>query len=383
MIYLDSAATTSVSPAVVNAMMPYLTNEYGNPGSLHSLGRRALDGVNWARERVAEFLHTTPEHIIFTSGGSEANNLAILGWNSAFEEEAFPRAVYSAIEHSSTLRAFESGEHDFYTYIFPVRHDGVIDIEDLQAYCESKKTRFLSAMYVNNEIGSVNDVESIGAICRERGILFHTDCVQAAGVFDLDVEEIGCDFLSISAHKIHGPKGVGALYARYPGCLLPLIHGGSEQEFGVRGGTENVAGIVGFGAACFETMASMHDVMEYISDLKYGFYKKLCERSGYAVWFNGPGPTSKGKILSLTFPGVDAETLILMLDQRGICVSAGSACSSHEVHPSHVLKAIGLSDEDARSTIRLSFSRENTWEEIEEASVVIAECVNQLRTLGV
>lgn len=250
--------------------------------------------------------------------------------------------------------------------------------------CELREnTGLVSIMYMNNETGSENPVEEIGALCRERGILFHSDCVQVAGCCRLDVEKMNCDFLSLSSHKIHGPKGVGALYVRDVSLITPMIRGGSAQEFGMRGGTENVAGIVGFGAACELMNERLHEIDVHNSMLKQIFYNVLVENLKAhglqdVLHVNGDLIIKHGKTINIRFDDVDGETLLLMLDAKGIYVSAGSACHSHESKPSHVLLAMGIDPEDARNSIRVSFSKMNTEAEVKYAAGVIANCVATL-----
>ena len=380
MIYLDNAATTKIAPAVLEEMMPYLTEDFGNPGSIYWLGRRAYNAVSLARERVAGFLHADPAQIIFTSGGTESNNLAIISAASQMKIRG-PKAITSKTEHSSVLNVFRQiPAMGIYTqFLFP-DSDGSVSIRTIESAMENEDVGFVCLMKVNNETGAENPVEEIGKLCASKDILFHTDCVQAAACQRIDVSELGCTTLSISSHKLHGPKGVGALYAKDPQKLTPLIFGGSEQEFGIRGGTENVAGIVGFGKACELMQLSLHETEVLTSTCKQKFFTVLQSRLndaglGDILHVNGAPAIHRGKILNVRFDGVDAETLILMLDVRGIYVSAGSACTSLEAVPSHVLTAMGLSDEQARSSVRISFSGMNTQEEAELAAVIFSECV--------
>lgn len=384
MIYLDNAATTRVAPEVLDAMMPYLTEEYGNAGTLYSLGRNAAAAIKKAREQAAGLFGCKPDHVIFTSGGSESNNTVFKGLRQRLLKNGKRHLVVSAIEHDSVLRAAESLTKDgFYiTYVEP-DNNGVIHPDKVEKAIQ-EDTGLVSVMYVNNETGAVNDIHAIGQICRARSVLFYTDCVQAAGQFSLGVESDCVDFASVSSHKIHGPKGVGALYARSTD-ILPLVCGGNEQEFVLRGGTENVPGVVGFGVACEIVSENLRENMIHISVLKQKFYTGLIralsefgvERN--CVHINGRPVIENGKVLNLRFDGVDAETLLLMLDTKGVCVAAGSACSSHEAKPSHVLTAMGLSREEARNAIRFSFSKYNTINEMESAAQITASCVFALR----
>lgn len=393
MIYLDNAATTPLSPKVLEAMLPYLKEEYGNAGSIYSLGRRAADAIAKARRQVADFIGADPSQIIFTSGGTEANNLAILGVKSYLKKIDRTHIITSPVEHDSVLKAVRAlcGDKmnikdEFYTSYLGVDKYGHVSYKDLYPLVTSK-TGLVSIMCVNNEVGVLNPIKIIGHICKQYNILFHTDCVQAAGTHIISVDEFSCDFLSISSHKIHGPKGVGALYVRDKEYISPLINGGGAQEFGLRGGTENVAGIVGFGEACELAAQNIEQNAKTIIDYKKGFCESLKNcLSEYGIEnstrINGLLPGYPGKTLNITFDGVDAETLVLMLDANGVCVSAGSACQSHESTPSHVLTAIGLTDEQARSSIRISFSEMNKPDEVDRAAKILASCIKTLREVS-
>ena len=381
MFYLDNAATTEIDVRVFGAMEPYLTHFYGNPGSLHQLGRTAAAAVAEAREQVASAIGAMPEQIIFTSGGSEANNLAIRGIGKWMELNERNAVVVSAIEHESVLGAAE-GLRDYLSasvhYAMP-RKDGVVSADEVVHNLTQFNVGLASVMHMNNETGAINPVEDIATVCMKLGIPFHTDCVQSFGSIPIDVQQIGCDFLSISSHKIHGPKGIGALYVKEKTLLEPLISGGKTQEFGLRGGTENVAAIVGFGYACELLEKDFKRYSSHTSAVKQEFFRELYARLGDGFRVNGPNVTAPGKILSLTFTGVDAQTLLLMLDAKNICVSAGSACTAHDMTPSHVLKMMGMTDDEAHSTIRVSFSRFNGLSEAVEAAKTVALCVDILR----
>lgn len=383
MIYLDSAATTKIAPEVLSAMMPYLTDEYGNAGTLYSLGRSAAEAVQKAREQVATLFGCTPDHVVFTSGGSESNNTVFKGLRHKLTEQGKKHLIVSAIEHDSVLRAAEALTKDgFYiTYIKP-SSDGRISPKAVEAAIQ-EDTGLVSVMFTNNETGVTNDINEIGRICRQNEVLFHTDCVQAAGQYPLSVYKNDVDFASISSHKIHGPKGVGALYIREP-SIMPLVCGGSEQEFGLRGGTENVAGIVGLGAAAEIAVVNMQEDIIMVSMAKQKFYMELLHELnefgvGDTLHVNGGSAIDPGKAINLRFDGVDAQTLLLMLDSKGVCISAGSACRSHESEPSNVLTAMGLTAEEARSSVRVSFSKYNTVDEAEKAARDMASCVCALR----
>lgn len=384
MIYLDNASTTQLNKTILAGMMPFLENQYGNPGSIHQLGFQAKEAISQARQDVAEYLGARPEQIIFTSSGSEANNLALQGIKYYLRNQMKTHIIVSSIEHHSTLEAVKSLERCGFEidYVNP-DHTGVVTVEAVRSLVQDN-TGLVCVMYVNNELGSENQVEEIGALCRECGALFMSDAVQAAGTFQINVECMHCDLLTISSHKIHGPKGIGALYCRNPEIITPIIYGGAEQEFGLRGGTENVAGIVGFGLACKDLIKHAKENSAAVDSVKREFMKAFMQSlSKYGiqdcVQINADCVNRHGKILSLTFAGVDGETLLLMMDAHGICASAGSACNSTEQVPSYVLKAIGLSDEQARCTVRLSFSMLNLFDDMAEAAATAADCVAVLK----
>lgn len=383
MIYLDNAATTKIHPDVLNDMIYYMDNQYGNAGTLYKLGRNAAKAVSNARATVARFINSKDNEIIFTSGGSEANSMVFNGVKEYLTKIGKKHIVLSKIEHDSVIKSAENLIKDGFhvTYLSVDKH-GIIDTRELKNMLEEDdEVGLVSIMFVNNEIGSVNPINYIGEMCKEKDVLFHSDCVQALGNKVINVEEIGCDFISMSSHKIHGPKGVGALYVSENAMskINPLIHGGATQEFGLRGGTENVAGIVGFGKACDIAMNKFSEANTSIRFLKELFYstlvKKLSENNALEHFsINGEKRDITGKVFNIRFDGVDGETLVLMLDSRGICVSAGSACRSHESEPSHVLLGIGLEEDQARDSIRISFSAFNTPDEVEYAAETIVNC---------
>ena len=379
MIYLDNASTTKVEQEVINEMIPYLTTEFGNPGTLYDIGQRAKEAVDKARNQVAAFLGAdSPEQIIFTSGGTESNNMVF----SAFP--TIPRKTHilvSSIEHDSISNIGFPNQN-----IINVDENGKIIWDDFVQRM-NRSIYLASVMFANNEIGTINPIEKIGEYCREHGVLFHSDCVQAAGCIKINVNELCLDFASISSHKIHGPKGVGALYIRNKNLINPKLMwrvGGKHQEFGYRGGTENVPGIVGFGKACEILTGNEMRVGSKITLLKRKMWSKL--RSNFSKYGlleilhdNANSAESFGKILNIRIDGVDAETMVLMLNAKHVCVSAGSACRSHEQQPSRVLKAVGLTDDQARDSIRISLSLFNTEEELNEAADIIADTVYTLK----
>lgn len=384
MIYLDNAATTRVSDKVLNSMLPYFQEHYGNPGSLHSAGRKAAEAISRAREQVANLLHCDPKQVVFTSGGTEGNNMVFKGLANRLRELDKTHIVISAVEHDSVRRAAESLIELGFDVSFALPDDnGQVACSSVESVLRPN-TGLVSVMHTNNETGVVNHIADIGDLCLSRDILFHSDCVQAAGSSDLDVDKLHVDFATISSHKIHGPKGVGAVFIR-DSELSPLISGGAEQEFGLRGGTENVPGIVGFGEACCEAYNDMAFASLSVTMLKQEFVRKLIEildNDRDVVAFNMNSHLSPGKILSISIDGVFGETLVLMLDTLGIQISAGSACRSHESEPSEALISYGLSPERARNTVRLSFSSENTQEQIRCAATAFAMSVKTLRAAG-
>lgn len=386
MIYLDHAATTPLDPRVLDAMMPYLTYEFGNPGSLHNYGRAAKHAVDEARSKVARFFNCATEQVVFTSGGTEGNNMVFAGLEGELRRRGRTGVVVSAVEHDSVRRASNilCMKDGFDLCVVHPGRDGYYNSEEFKSIAETPKTGLLSCMYVNNETGLVNDIIDIGILCRKNGVLFHTDAVQAAGILPLDTEEIQADMMTIASHKIGGPKGVGAVFFREPKMLSPLIVGGAEQEFGLRGGTENVAGIVGFGEACCLAEKELTKNFRYLqtqhSQLIF-MLRRLARENGIELRINGDVSNISPKTLNICIPGVDAETLLLMLDANDVFVSAGSACRAHENTPSHALTAIGVSPDDARCSIRISLSHLNRPEEIDEAAQTIVACAAAIKTL--
>lgn len=376
MIYLDNAATTMVSPEVMEAMLPYFSDVYGNPGSIHSMGRTAEKAVETARKQVAAPIGADPSNIIFTGGGSEANTLAIAGLAEHLKSIGKNHIITTQVEHHSVLECMKYlFYHGFYITYLPVNKLGEIDYDMLrESICD--RTGLVSVMSVNNETGNRYDIYRIGHICREKSVLFHTDCVQAYCGTSIDVDDNCIDFLSASGHKIHATKGVGFLYARKKEFLRPVIFGGS-QENGLRGGTHNVPYIVGIGRAAelanAEYLRDIHSYGMLIGSIKRHI---LSEVPGSHI--NGM-PHGNSKTINIRFDDVDGETLLVLLDSKGIEVSAGSACSAHYAEPSHVLSAVGLTDDEARSSIRISVSKYTTGEEIDDAIAAIIDSVKQLR----
>lgn len=388
MIYLDSAATTQIDPLVVEAMMPYLTEQFGNPGSLYKLGRDAKAAVEKARAQVARLMGAKPEQIIFTSGATEANNMVFEITRPFLERTGKTHVVTSQIEHKSVLKSVQRlvDKHNF-DATFGGLSRSMSNLPDSISESITPKTGLVSIMYANNEIGHAFDVRLIGKLCKKHDVLFHTDCVQAASCRPINVERIGCDFATISSHKIHGPKGIGALFVKDPDMWEPMILGGDSQEFGLRGGTENVASIVGFGKACelimqHQTLAEQDRLESMKTAFISGLDIKLNQYGLDNVWMVNGCTRTATKTISLRVNGVDAESLILMADNAGVCISAGSACNSRLNTPSHVLTAIGLTPDQARSSFRVSFSRMNTVDEAAKAAEIIADCIATLLTIN-
>ena len=391
MIYLDHAATSPLDPRVLEAMLPYLKEEYGNPGSLHACGRSAKRAVDKARQQVAGFFNCEPEQVIFTSGGTEGNNTVIFGVETQLRRTGKNALIISRVEHDSVWKAAHRMcmKRDFDLAVCDpdgsgeITPDAVKDQFERSLDMQDWKPGLVSVMMANNETGVVNDTAAIAHFCHANGMLFHSDAVQAAGILPLDTKNVyPVDFMTVSSHKINGPKGMGALFARDPEILSPLIHGGADQEFGYRGGTENVAGIVGFGLACELASEEYAARLRYLTVQHSQFLfrvKSLAAQSGVPLRVNGDVGKILPKTVSLCFPGVDAETLLLMLDARGICLSAGSACRAHENTPSRVLTAMGVSPDDARCSVRVSLSHCNTPSELDAAAEAIVACAARLR----
>jgi len=379
MIYADNAATTCMSSAAKNAMLGYMDEHYGNPSSLHSLGQRAAEALQAAREAVAAQLGCAAQEIYFTGGGSEANNQAILSAAAAGRAKGKRHIVSTAFEHHAVLHVLQKLEREgFEVTLLDVHECGVIAAQEVEAALRAD-TCLVSVMYANNEIGTIQPIAEIGAVCRRHGVLLHTDAVQAAGHVPIDVKAQGIDMLSLSAHKFHGPKGAGALYVRCGVALVPLIEGGA-QERGKRGGTENIPAIMGMAAAFGEACAKM--------DAQNEALKKLQDRliDGLAVIphaaLNGERAQRLAGNVSFCFEGVEGEALLLLLDRAGICASSGSACTSGSLEPSHVLLAIGRPHEVAHGSLRLTLSAYNTADEVEEILIAVPEVVHRLRELS-
>lgn len=369
-IYLDNAATTSLDPLVLEVMMPYFTEVYGNASSIHGMGRKAKSAVENARKKVAEILHTSPSEIFFTSGGTEANNTVIRG---AVESLGTKTIISSPIEHHAVLHPSESLEQHHKVKFQKVKltEKGSVDYTDLESLLKNSPKSLVSLMHGNNEIGNILDIQLVSKLCRENGALFHSDFVQTIGKFPINLQELQIDFISGSAHKFHGPKGVGFLYINAANKIDPYIIGGA-QERNMRGGTENVAGIVGLAKALEIASAEMEERKEKIRLLK-SHLKEALVREFSGVTFNGMSgdlENSLYHILNVSFPANrDNEMLLFSLDIEGICVSGGSACSSGTDIGSHVLEALNIDDD--RANVRFSLGKNNTEQEIDKTINVL------------
>ncbi|HYL68020.1 MAG TPA: cysteine desulfurase NifS [Candidatus Limnocylindria bacterium] len=377
--YLDYNSTTPVDPAVLAAMLPYLSENFGNASSIHSAGQAARAAVDRARESVAALIGAKPAEIVFTSGGTEADNLAIFG-TAAASTAARKHIITSAIEHHAVLHSCQALEKQGVAVTcVPVGHDGIVDAEDIRRALRPE-TILISVMHTNNELGTVQRIEEIGKIAAEADVYFHCDAVQSAGKLPIDVNQLGVDLLSISAHKIYGPKGVGALFVRTGTPLEPQFHGG-HHERDRRPGTENVPGIVGLGKAAELARQNLAADTERITK-----YRNRLEAALLAaipsVRVNGDHTRRVGNTSNLSFTGAGGEALLIALDLQGVAVSTGAACSSGSVEPSHVLLAAGLPPDEARSSLRFSLGRPTTAEEIEYAIEVIPVVVERLRSIS-
>ena len=379
-IYLDNAATTKMSPAAVQAMLPYFDGVFGNPSSLHSAGQQAAEALADAREKIARCIGAQPNEITFTSCGSESDNQAILSAARAGEKKGKKHIVSTAIEHHAVLHTLKKLEKEgFNVTLLDVGESGVVRAEQVQDALRPD-TCLVTVMFANNEIGTIQPVSEIGEICRKAGVPFHTDAVQAAGHLPIDVEKQKIDLLSLSAHKFHGPKGVGVLYAR-KGCvrLVNLIEGGA-QERGKRPGTENVPAIMGMAAALTEACGRIEENKVRVTALRDRLIEGLSSIP-HAV-LNGDRVNRLPGNVSFCFEGIEGESLLLLLDDKGVCASSGSACTSGSLDPSHVLLAIGRPHEIAHGSLRLSLSEENTEQEIDYTVRAVSEVVDLLRNMS-
>ena len=380
MIYLDNAATTKVSKDAWDAARIAIRDSYGNPSSLHKAGTDAAKIVQKAREQIAKCIGAKPDEIIFTAGGSERDNLALRGIAPCLKQNGKTTIITSQIEHHAVLNTCKVLEHDGFKVIYmPVDQDGRVDIEELERVMKIYKDTLglVSIMAVNNEIGSIQLIEDIGNLCQEYGVFFMTDAVQALGHISLDVNENHIDLMAMSGHKINALKGIGALYVINGIKLEPVITGGGQENH-LRAGTENVPGIASMGKATEVMCKNMDSDRAYYEHLRKLFFDELDRLNvNYVVNCSGGVPN----IISLTLPNCESEAVLLLLNERGICVSAGSACTAGSLDPSHVLKALYLDDRDASCTIRISIGADNYSEEMILAAQAISECVQQLQAM--
>jgi len=385
-VYLDHNATTSVEPEVLEAMLPFLTSEYGNAASIHSFGQRARAAVESAREQVASLIGARPQEIVFTSGGTEADNHAIFGVvqpllavRSSANAPA-PHVITSAVEHEAVLNACQALEKQgaAVTYV-PVDRQGLVDLDAVRQAL-ARPTVLITIMHANNELGTRQPLEEIGRMAAEADVYFHSDAVQSAGKVPIDVNGFKLDLLSLSGHKFYAPKGIGALYVRGGTRLQQLLYGGHHQR-GFRPGTENVPGIVGLGKASEIARKSLAADAVRISALRDALERGLVEGVPYAR-ANAAGAPRTPNTVNMTFPGIEGEALVIALDLKGLACSTGAACSSGAVEPSHVLTAIGLPADEARASLRFSLGRHTTQADIDYALAVVPAAVEQLRELS-
>ncbi len=379
-IYLDNAASTSVSNEVLNEMLPYFTNMFGNPSSLHYFGRTTNEALDVSRDRIAKAIGAKPNEIYFTSGATESNNWALLGIAEKFQNSDKKHIITSQIEHPSILETCKYLEtKGFKVTYLPVDSDGLVSIAELLHQLNSN-TLLVSIMTANNEIGTIQNLKAIAKTVKEKGVLFHTDATQAIGAINIDVKEMGIDMLTLSGHKINGPKGIGALYIANDVEIAPLLHGG-HQERNLRAGTVNVAGAVGLGKACEIACRDIIINSQKLRRMRDYFVEQVMNKIPY-VKLNGHKFQRLPNSISLSFGMVEAEALMMMLDLQGIAVSVGSSCSSGSVEPSHVLKAIKLSPELAAGTIRITISKNITKEDIDFVVEKLEEIVKKLRAIS-
>ncbi len=378
-VYADNAATTQMSRTAIDAMLPYMETIYGNPSSLHSVGQQAAEALQSARERIAKCLNTAPREIYFTSSGSEADNQAILSAARLGERKGKKHIISTAFEHHAVLHTLKKLEKEgFAVELLPVGPIGTVTAQQVKDAIR-EDTCLVTIMYANNEIGSVLPIAEIGAVCREKGVLFHTDAVQVAGHLHIDVKAQNIDMLSLSAHKFHGPKGIGVLYARQGIFLTNIIEGGA-QERGKRAGTENLPAIMGMAAALEDACAHIDENAKKVSALRDRLIKGLSQIPHSAL--NGDPINRLPGNVSFCFEGIEGESLLLLLDAKGICASSGSACTSGSLDPSHVLLAIGRVHDVAHGSLRLSLCERNTDEDVDRILAAVPEVVQYLRDMS-
>ena len=378
-IYADNAATTKMSRTAINAMLPYFDEVYGNPSSLHSVGQRANEALSNARERIAKILGCEAREITFTSGGSEADNQAIISAARLGEKKGKKHIISTSFEHHAVLHTLDKlRKEGFDITLLDVHENGMITPEQVDSAIR-EDTCLVTVMYANNEIGSVQPIKEIGEVCRKHGVVFHTDAVQAAGHIHIDVKEQNIDMLSLSAHKFHGPKGVGVLYSRKGIPLTSVIEGGA-QEHGKRGGTENIPAIIGMAAALEDACENIDRNTAKLTKMRDRLIEGLSEIPHSIL--NGDRSRRLAGNVHFCFEGIEGESLLLLLDDKGICASSGSACTSGSLDPSHVLLAIGRPHEIAHGSLRLTLSEENTDEEVEYIIRSVKEVVEYLRSIS-
>ena len=375
-IYADNAATTKMSDIAVQAMLPYLQEIYANASSVHLLGQRSAAALFSARQQVAQVLNCAPKEVFFTSGGSEADNQALISAAAIGKKQGKCHIVSTAMEHHAILHTLEALQAEGFTVtLLRPQADGIVTAAQV-AEAITDTTCLVSVMYANNETGAIQPIREIGALCRKRGVFFHTDAVQAAGHLAIDVQRDNIDMLSLSAHKFHGPKGIGLLFAKSNIQLTSLIRGGG-QERGKRAGTENLPGIIGLAAALKDAQENMQQNTAYITGLRTALRNGLDKID--CAGFNGSREHCLPGTVNYSFQGVNGEALLSLLSNEGICCSSGSACSAGSLEPSHVLLALGLSHETAQSALRFSLCEYNTMDEVQTIITKVTEAVNRLR----
>lgn len=375
-IYADNAATTKMSDVAVRAMLPYLQEIYANASSVHLLGQRSAAALFSARQQVAQVLNCAPKEVFFTSGGSEADNQALISAAALGKKQGKCHIISTAMEHHAILHTLEALEEQGFTVtLLRPQADGIVTATQV-AEAITDTTCLISVMYANNETGAIQPIREIGALCRKRGVLFHTDAVQAAGHLTINVQRDNIDMLSLSAHKFHGPKGIGLLFAKSNIQLTSLIRGGG-QERGKRAGTENLPSIIGLATALKDAQEHMQQNTAYITGLRDALRNGLDKIDG--AGFNGSREHCLPGTVNYNFQGVNGETLLSLLSNEGICCSSGSACSAGSLEPSHVLLALGLSHETAKSALRFSLCEYNTMDEVQTIITKVTEAVNRLR----
>ena len=378
-VYADNAATTKMSAAAIKAMEPYMAEIYGNPSSLHSIGQKANEALVSARERIASCLGCEAREITFTSGGSEADNMALVSAAAIGKKKGKTKIISTNFEHHAVLHTLDRLKKEgFEIELLPVSESGFVTPEQVKEAVDDN-TCLVSVMFANNEIGTIQPIKEIGKICREKGVIFHTDAVQAVGHIEINIKEMNIDMLSLSAHKFHGPKGTGLLYAKRGIPLTNIIYGGA-QERGKRAGTENIPAIMGMAKALEESVSKIEETSKKLKVCRDYLIDEL-SKIEHSVLNGGRNNRLPGNV-NFCFEGIEGESLLLLLDDRGICVSSGSACTSGSLDPSHVLLAIGRPHEIAHGSLRISLSEENTMEEMEYIVKNVKEVVTRLRNMS-